>query len=164
MKTKLFIFLLIVTSARSLAQSESLFEKYIASLEVTGQPLTYDSFVKYDTLNREKNLLSWIGICLRRFGVEQYFDEKGIEEIHIIVHLDTIGTVYKITTQAKQVEAYLNKKLIGRNFYNEFIDKTNINGVCVSNVEKDFYKQFFAAYVDIPVRWSYSESNYCNCK
>lgn len=130
------------------------FETYIDSVFGINKKVKYKDIVnyeirqglKYDSVNKNLNLSYWIQACFKKLGIERYLDEKSRylahgSNLNICVVIDCNGSVKKVMSEEKRLDPYLNKKLVGTNFFKDYIRVLKINGLCISSVDEEFYRE-----------------------
>ena len=171
---KLFLIISYLIVSNSLtAQEKTRFDRYIDSLLGVNKQIEYKDILKfqnlkYDSINKENNIGFWIEACFKKLGIEAYlngnsiFVENGMN-INMIVTIDTLGFVTQIKVDEKKVAKFVQKKLIGTNFFKDYIEKIKVNGICISKVDEEFYKNYFQYGTFFPLTFGESNSNSCNC-
>jgi|688.fasta_scaffold647532_1 hypothetical protein len=156
-----------------ISQTNISFENYLESLLIVKKEIKYSDLakyknIKYDSLNKEHNLIYWIDACFKKLGIEEYLETnslylaKGID-IEVVLDIDSNGIVTNTKVNEKKVSKFINSKLVGTSFYKDYIGQLELNGVCISNVDEEFYKELLMFGHKFKFHFGDSNSSDCNC-
>ncbi len=175
MKIKNYISIMLIMFCQdTLGQSGLSFDKYIDSLLGANSQIKYNDIIvynslKYDTVNKENNIGYWIlEGCFKKLGIENYLNshsrylEKGVN-INITLEIDTNGFVTKTFVNEKRVAKFISKKLVGSNFYKDYLNNVMVNGVCISKIDEDFYRKLLQNGYKFSFEFGIVFSNACRC-
>lgn len=155
------------------SQSNSSFENYLESLLIVKKEVKYSDLlsfksIKYDSINKENNMIYWIDICFKKLGIEKYLDssslylDKGVD-IEVVLDIDSNGIVTNTKVNEKKVSKFIHSKLVGTSFYKDYIEQLKLNGVCISKVDEEFYKELLMFGYKFKFHFGDSYSGNCNC-